>query len=254
MIRACFFDVFGTVVDWHTSVSRDLAEFAEERGVTGVDWVEFAEEWRKLYNPAMEEVRSGRREWTVLDVLHREGLVTLLARYGLEGFDEGEIDAMNRAWHRLDPWPDAVPGLLRLKARYVIAPCSNGNIALIVNMAKRAGLPWDVVLGAEPARAYKPEPEAYLASCRMLDLAPAEVLMVAAAQRRPRRRARLRPADRVRRAPDRARPRRRSGRRSHRRGLRGSRHEARLLRFDQGGGGGGGGMEAAPPTNGAPTS
>ena len=180
MIRACFFDVFGTVVDWHTSVSRDLAEFAEERGVTGVDWVEFAEEWRKLYNPAMEEVRSGRREWTVLDVLHREGLVTLLDRYGLDGFDEGEIDAMNRAWHRLDPWPDAVPGLLRLKARYVIAPCSNGNIALIVNMAKRAGLPWDVVLGAEPARAYKPEPEAYLASCRMLDLAPAEVLMVAA--------------------------------------------------------------------------
>ena len=120
--------------------------------------MEFAEEWRKLYNPAMEEVRSGRREWTVLDVLHREGLVTLLDRYDLDGFDEGEIDAMNRAWHRLDPWPDAVPGLLRLKTKYVIAPCSNGNIALIVNMAKRAGLPWDVVLGAEPARAYKPEP------------------------------------------------------------------------------------------------
>jgi 2-haloacid dehalogenase len=181
VIRACFFDVFGTVVDWRTSVSRDLAEFAAERDVTGVDWVEFAEEWRKLYNPAMEEVRSGRRDWTVLDVLHREGLMTLLDRYDLvEEFDEGEIDHMNRAWHRLDPWPDSVPGLLRLKTRYVIAPCSNGNIALIVNMAKRAGLPWDVVLGAEPARAYKPEPEAYLASCRMLDLAPSEVLMVAA--------------------------------------------------------------------------
>ena len=130
-------DVFGTVVDWHTSVSRDLAEFAAERDVTGVDWVHFAEEWRKLYNPAMEEVRSGRREWTVLDVLHREGLVTLLDLYDIDGFDEGEIDAMNRAWHRLDPWPDAVPGLLRLKTKYVIAPCSNGNIALIVNMAKR---------------------------------------------------------------------------------------------------------------------
>ena len=181
MIRACFFDVFGTVVDWHTSVSRDLAEFAAERDVTGVDWVEFTEEWRKLYNPAMEEVRSGRRAWTVLDVLHREGLMTLLDRYDLDDeFDEGEIEHMNRAWHRLDPWPDAVPGLRRLKTRYVIAPCSNGNIALIVNMAKRAGLPWDVVLGAEPARAYKPDPEAYLASCRMLDLAPAEVLMVAA--------------------------------------------------------------------------
>jgi 2-haloacid dehalogenase len=128
VIRACFFDVFGTV-----------------------DWVEFAEEWRKLYNPAMEEVRSGRRDWTILDVLHREGLMTLLDRYDLvEEFDEGEIDHMNRAWHRLDPWPDSVPGLLRLKTRYVIAPCSNGNIALIVNMAKRAGLPWDVVLGAEP--------------------------------------------------------------------------------------------------------
>ena len=140
MIRACFFDVFGTVVDWHTSVSRDLAEFAAERDVTGVDWVEFTEEWRKLYNPAMEEVRSGRRAWTVLDVLHREGLMTLLDRYDLDDeFDEGEIEHMNRAWHRLDPWPDAVPGLRRLKTRYVIAPCSNGNIALIVNMAKRAG-------------------------------------------------------------------------------------------------------------------
>jgi 2-haloacid dehalogenase len=180
VIRACLFDVFGTVVDWHASVSRDLAEFAAERDVSGVDWVEFAEEWRKLYNPAMEEVGSGRRDWTILDVLHREGLMTLLDRYDLDAFDEGEIDHMNRAWHRLDPWPDSVPGLLRLKTRYVIAPCSNGNIALIVNMAKRAGLPWDVVLGAEPARAYKPDPEVYRASCRMLALAPAEVLMVAA--------------------------------------------------------------------------
>ena len=160
--------------------------------------MEFAEEWRKLYNPAMEEVRSGRRAWTILDVLHREGLMTLLDRYDLDGFDEGEIDHMNRAWHRLDPWPDAVPGLLRLKTRYVIAPCSNGNIALIVNMAKRAGLPWDVVLGAEPTRAYKPDPEAYLASCRMLDLAPGEVLMVAAHNGDLAAAHALRPADRVR--------------------------------------------------------
>ena len=187
-IRACLFDVFGTVVDWHGSVSRDLAGFAAERGIAsspsghgaGVDWVRFTEDWRRLYNPAMEEVRSGRRPWTVLDGLHRESLVHLLAEYGIDDCTDDDIDHMNRAWHRLDPWPDSVPGLTRLKAKYVIAPCSNGNIALIVDMAKRAGLPWDVVLGAEPARAYKPAPEAYLASCRMLDLAPDKVLMVAA--------------------------------------------------------------------------
>lgn len=179
-IRACFFDVFGTVVDWRGSVSRDLSSFAEAMGVVGVDWMQFTVDWRRLYNPAMEEVRSGRRPWTVLDVLHREGLVALLDEYGLTGFGNDDIDYMNGAWHRLDPWPDAVPGLTRLKTKYVIAPCSNGNIALIVDMAKRGGLPWDVVLGAEPARAYKPMPEAYLASCRMLDFAPGEVLMVVA--------------------------------------------------------------------------
>ena len=110
-IRACCFDVFGTVVDWHGSVSRDLAGFASTRGVDGIDWVRFTEDWRRLYHPAMEEVRSGRRPWTILDVLHREGLVTLLAEYGIDGFTDDDIDHMNRAWHRLDPWPDAVPGL-----------------------------------------------------------------------------------------------------------------------------------------------
>jgi len=180
VIRACLFDVFGTVVDWHTSVSRDLAGFAEARGVTGLDWVEFAEEWRKLYNPAMEEVRSGRRDWTILDVLHREGLVTLLDRYGLDAFDEGEIDTMNRAWHRLDPWPDAVAGLGRLRRTFILATLSNGNVALIVNMARRAGLPWDAVLGAEVARHYKPEPEAYLTTAALLGLRPEQCMMVAA--------------------------------------------------------------------------
>lgn len=179
-IRACLFDVFGTVVDWRTSVSRDLAAFAQQRGIAGVDWLEFAVEWRKLYQPSMEEVRAGRRAFTVLDVLHRESLETLVARYALQGLSPADIDHMNRAWHRLDPWPDVVEGLQRLKKGLVIAPCSNGNIALIVNMAKRAGLPWDCVLGAETARAYKPMPEAYLASCRQLGLAPAQVMMVAA--------------------------------------------------------------------------
>jgi 2-haloacid dehalogenase len=179
-IKACIFDVFGTVVDWRTSVSKDLASFAAGKGISGVDWLAFAVAWRKLYQPGMDEVRSGRRAWTILDVLHRESLVRLIAEFGVKGLGEADIDHMNRAWHRLDPWPDAVPGLTRLRTRYIIAPCSNGNIALMVNMAKRAGLPWDCILGAETARAYKPMPEAYLASCRMLDLKPAQVLMVAA--------------------------------------------------------------------------
>ena len=179
-MKACLFDAFGTVVDWRTSVSRELAGFARQKGLAGIDWLEFAVEWRKLYQPSMEEVRSGRRAWTILDVLHRESLDALVRRYGIRGLSEAEFDHLNRAWHRLDPWPDVVPGLERLKKKLVIAPCSNGNIALMVNMAKRAGLPWDCVLGAETARAYKPLPEAYLAACRHLGLRPAEVMMVAA--------------------------------------------------------------------------
>ena len=179
-MRACLFDVFGTVVDWRTSVSRDLAAFAKERGIAGVDWLEFAVEWRKLYQPSMDEVRSGRRAFTILDVLHRESLEKLIARYGISGLSEADKDHMNRAWHRLEPWPDVVQGLTRLKTKYIIAPCSNGNIALMVNLAKRAGLPWDCILGAETARAYKPMPDAYLNSCRQLALPPEEVCMVAA--------------------------------------------------------------------------
>jgi 2-haloacid dehalogenase len=180
MLRACLFDVFGTVVDWRTSVNRDLAAFAETKGIAGIDWLEFAVEWRKLYQPSMDEVRSGRRPFTILDVLHRESLDKLVARYGLKGLSEADLEHMNRAWHRLDPWPDAVDGLRRLKAKFIIGPCSNGNIALMVNLAKRAGLPWDCILGAETARAYKPMPDAYLNSCRQLGLAPAAVCMVAA--------------------------------------------------------------------------
>jgi 2-haloacid dehalogenase len=179
-IRACLFDVFGTVVDWRTSVHRDLTAFAEEKGLRGVDWLEFAVEWRRLYQPSMEEVRSGRRPFTILDVLHRESLDKLVARYGIKGLSQADLDHINRAWHRLNPWPDVTEGLRRLKRKYIIAPCSNGKIALMVNLAKRAGLPWDCILGAETARAYKPLPEAYLASCRQLGLTPASVLMVAA--------------------------------------------------------------------------
>jgi 2-haloacid dehalogenase len=179
-IKACVFDIFGTTVDWRTSVSRDLAAFGKEKGIKGVDWLEFAVEWRKLYQPSMEEVRSGRRPWTILDVLHKESLAALIGRYQLAGLSEADIEHMNRAWHRLEPWPDVVEGLTRLKKKMIIAPCSNGNIALMVNMAKRAGLPWDCILGAETAHAYKPLPEAYKAACRHLDLPPAQVMMVAA--------------------------------------------------------------------------
>ena len=168
-MRALFFDVFGTCVNWRTSIRREL----RARGLPE----ELADEWRALYQPQLETVRSGAREWVDLDVLHREALDRLLREHGLTAADPDEL---TRAWHRLDPWPDTVPGLSRLKARYIVAPCSNGHIALSVNLARHAGLPWDVILGAEIARAYKPQPEAYLASAAALKLPPSEIAMVAA--------------------------------------------------------------------------
>jgi 2-haloacid dehalogenase len=178
--KACLFDVFGTLVDWRSGVSREVSSFFKARSIPGVDAMEFAVEWRKLYQPSMDEVRSGRRAWTILDELHRESLLKLIGRYGIKNLSEVDMDDLNRAWHRLDPWPDVLEGLARLKKKLIIAPCSNGNIALMVNMAKRAGLPWDCILGAETARAYKPMPQAYLVSCRQLGLLPAQVMMVAA--------------------------------------------------------------------------
>jgi 2-haloacid dehalogenase len=168
-VRALFFDVFGTCVDWRGPVRRAL----HARGLPE----KLADEWRALYQPQMEAVRSGARPWADLDVLHREALDRLLAEHGLTA---GDPEELTRAWHRLDPWPDTVPGLTRLKERFIVAPCSNGHIALGVDLARHAGLPWDVILGAEIARAYKPQPEAYLASAAALKLAPGEVTMVAA--------------------------------------------------------------------------
>jgi 2-haloacid dehalogenase len=179
-VRACLFDVFGTVVDWRSSVSRDLAAWAKQKGIGGIDWLEFAVEWRKLYQPSMEEVRSGRREFTILDVLHRESLDKLLVKHGITGLSEADKDHINRVWHRLKPWPDTVEGLTRLKSRFIIGTLSNGNVGLLTRMAKNAGLPWDVVLGAETARAYKPLPQAYLVSAELLNLAPGQVMLVAA--------------------------------------------------------------------------
>jgi len=178
--RALVFDVFGTCVDWRSSIAREGEALGYRLGATGVDWLAFADAWRAQYQPQMETVRSGQRPWTTLDVLHREALDMVLPAFGLGELSEADRDDLTRAWHRLDPWPDVVEGLIHLKSRYVIAPNSNGNIALLVNMAKRAGLPWDAILGAEIARAYKPRPEVYLRCAEALGLAPAAVMMVAA--------------------------------------------------------------------------
>jgi len=178
-VEALLFDVFGTVVDWRGSIIEELTRFGAQKGVKA-DWAAFTDDWRGLYQPAMEEVRSGRRTWTILDVLHRESLEKLLAKYDIGGLSEVEKDHLNRVWHRLKPWPDVAEGLKRLKSKYIIGTLSNGNVGLLTRMAKNAGLPWDVVLGAETARAYKPLPQAYLASAALLNVEPGQVMLVAA--------------------------------------------------------------------------
>jgi 2-haloacid dehalogenase len=178
-VAALTFDVFGTVVDWRGSIARELRGWFDRRGIER-DWDAVAARWRALYQPAMEEVRRGRRPWTRLDDLHRDNLRVVLDEFGLAGLNEPEIEHLNRAWHRLDPWPDAVDGLTRLKRRFILATLSNGNVALLVDMARRAGLPWDAILGAEVARAYKPMPEAYLRTSDLLGLEPNRCMMVAA--------------------------------------------------------------------------
>lgn len=178
-VKALLFDVFGTVVDWRTSCIDEFTSFGRARGLDA-DWVRLTDEWRGLYQPAMEEVRSGRRPWTILDTLHRESLLTLLDRHAVRGLADHEIDHLVRIWHRLRPWPDVVEGLGRLKGRFIIGTLSNGNVGLLTRMAKHAGLPWDVILGAETARAYKPMPEAYTRAADLLNLAPDEVMLVAA--------------------------------------------------------------------------
>ncbi|MBO0682182.1 MAG: haloacid dehalogenase type II [Candidatus Dormibacteraeota bacterium] len=178
------FDVFGTVVDWRSGIAREAAPFLSRHGVDAGPH-DFADAWRSRYQPAMEEVRSGRRPFTRLDVLHRESLEATLRQFGTDPdlLPRAELDDLNRAWHRLDPWPDSIPGLDRLRRRYIVAPLSNGNIGLLLDMAKRAGLPWDAILGAEVVRAYKPQPEAYLQTAEVLGLAPAACMMVAAHNR-----------------------------------------------------------------------
>ena len=178
-VGAVLFDVFGTVVDWRGGVIREGERLGEEKNIS-VDWEAFADAWRGEYAPSMDRVRGGDLPWTRLDELHRESLERLLERFGVEGLSGEEKEHLNRAWHRLDPWPDSVGGLTRLRERYIIAPLSNGNVSLLTGMAKRAGLPWDVILSAELAQRYKPDPESYLTAASLLDLPPDEVMMAAA--------------------------------------------------------------------------
>ncbi|OSZ73435.1 haloacid dehalogenase type II [Hydrogenophaga sp. IBVHS1] len=171
------FDIFGTVVDWHGSISREVQALYPQ-----VDGDAFALAWREGYQPAMQRVRSGELGWTRIDDLHRMILDGLLPRYGLAHLGEAERDHLNHVWHRLDPWPDTVRGLTRLKARHTICSLSNGNLGLLTNMAKRAGLPWDCVLSAEVFRAYKPDPRTYLGVADVFRVPPAQVMLVAAHQ------------------------------------------------------------------------
>jgi 2-haloacid dehalogenase len=179
MISALFFDVFGTLVDWRSSIAREASARLAPLG-HDVDFAAFADAWRAEYQPSMEEIRSGRRGYALLDTLHRENLERILPRFGLEGIAVKEREALNRIWHRLDAWPDVPAAMRRLHARYRLAPVSNGNISIMVDLARHNGFSWDTVLGAEIAKTYKPNPEAYLASARALDLDPSACMMVAA--------------------------------------------------------------------------
>jgi 2-haloacid dehalogenase len=180
-VKALTFDTFGTVVDYRSSIIAEGQALGRNKGLT-VDWAQFADAWRAGYAPAMNRVRQGELPWTKLDRLHRMTLERLLVDFKITGLTESEKDHLNRVWHRLKPWPDAVGGLTRLKKKFIIGPLSNGNVALLTNMAKHAGLPWDCILGAEVARHYKPDKEAYLTAAELLDLPPAEIMMVAAHQ------------------------------------------------------------------------
>src|ERR1700733_12274643 len=178
-VKALVFDTFGTVVDWRGSIVEEGKAWEKTKGIT-IDWARFADRWRAGYAPSMEKVRNGERPWTNLDHLHRELLEELLKEFHIEGLSEEEKDHWNKVWHRLKPWPDSVAGLARLKKKYTISPLSNGNVILLADMAKNAGLPWDLILSAELAKHYKPQREAYLTAASLLELKPEEVMMCAA--------------------------------------------------------------------------
>ena len=178
-IKALVFDTFGTVVDWRSGIAQEVAALARKKGVT-VDGPKFADAWRAGYGPSMNRVRSGELPWTKLDDLHRMTLDKILVDFKLTGLTDAEKHDLTYAWHRLKGWPDAASGLTRLKKKFIIAPLSNGNIGLMTDMAKFAGLPWDCILGAELVRHYKPDKEVYLSAAEFLGLKVGEVMMVAA--------------------------------------------------------------------------
>jgi 2-haloacid dehalogenase len=178
-VKALFFDVFGTLVDWRTSIAREAKALLQPRG-RALDWPAFADAWRGEYQGAMEEVRAGRIGFCKLDVLHRRNLDRILPRFDLDALGEDDRRALNMAWHRLDAWPDVAAALHRLRRSYLLAPVSNGNVSLMVDLARRNDFPWDAILGAEIAGDYKPKPRVYLAAAEAFDLAPGECMMVAA--------------------------------------------------------------------------
>jgi len=180
-VRAVLFDTFGTVVDWRTGVAREVAAFAAAHGHT-LDAEAFADRWRALYQPAMEAIRSGQRGFTKLDTLHRENLDLALRHCGIDPDQlPGEtLEELNKSWHRLPPWPDSVDGLATICRHYIVGPLSNGNTSLLLDMARNAGLPWDVIIGSDMTGTYKPLPEAYLRTAGFLDLEPGEVMLAAA--------------------------------------------------------------------------
>ncbi len=179
ILRALAFDVFGTVVDWRSSIVREGQMLSAAKDLK-VDWPAFADAWRAGYAPAMDRTRGDGQAWADIDTLHRQILDSLIPRFGLQSLGEAELVHLNLVWHRLMPWPDAVGGLNRLKARYPISTLSNGNVSLLVDMAKNAGLPWDAVLSGELIRKYKPDPQVYLMAARLLGCQPAQLMLVAA--------------------------------------------------------------------------
>lgn len=180
-VKALVFDVFGTVVDWRSSIIRNGKALEKSKGIH-IDWGEFADKWRAGYSPSMNRVRMGEMPWTKIDTLHRMILDKLIEEYKLDSLSEAEKQQLNLVWHRLDPWPDSVNGLKRLRKRYLLSTLSNGNTSLLAEMAKYAGLPWDVVLSADMAKHFKPDPEVYLMAADHLSVRPEELMMVAAHQ------------------------------------------------------------------------
>ena len=180
MIKAVLFDTFGTIVDWRSSIAREGTNVATQKGVADFDGDGFARAWRAGYRPGMARVTAGERSWISIDVIHRERLDEILPQFGLPMLDKAERDHLNRAWHRLTPWPDSVPGLKRIKSKFLISPLSNGSVVLLSTMAKRAGIPWDFIFSSDMHRAFKRNPAVYQNAIRLLGMGPDEIMLTAA--------------------------------------------------------------------------